>query len=115
MSKEVYLNNFIEACKTHGSKTVEAEDYKSINKAYKSIIKNFKVLIQDETGKNMLKNLLVHEDKYVSSWTATLLVFEYPKECEIVLKAISKEKGIWAGSIRTFYEEWKKGTIERVY
>ncbi len=112
---ESCLEKHIEACKTHGSETVKSEDYRVVNKAYAEIIKNLKILVKDEEGMRMLKHLLGHEDVYVSSWTATLLIFDYPKECKKVIKKVIKGKGIWAFSIKTFYKEWKKGNLKRLY
>lgn len=112
---ETCLEKYIEACKIHGLETVKSDDYRIVNKAYSEIIKNLKMLVKDENGMKMLKNLLDHEDIYVSSWTATLLIFDYPKECKKVIKKVIKEKGIWAFSIETFYKEWKKGNLKRLY
>ena len=112
---ESYLEKYIEACKIHGSGFNTCDDHKIVNKAHATIMKNFKVLVNDKTGREMLKNLLNHENEYVSAWTATLLIFDYPKECKKIIKKVAKGKGIWAGSIRTFYEEWKKGNLERMY
>ena len=112
---ESYLEKYIEACKIHGSGFNTCDDYKTVNKAHSTLIKNFKVLINDDSGREMLKNLLCHEDEYVSAWTACLLIFDYPKECKKIIKKVAKGKGIWAGSIRTLYEEWKKGNLEKMY
>ncbi len=112
---ESCLEKYIEACKTHGSGFNASYDYKVVNKAHDTLIKNFRILIKEENGKEMLKNLLKHEDVYVSSWTACLLIFDYPKECKKIIKSVAKGKGVYAGSMETFYKEWKKGNIERMY
>lgn len=112
---ESYLEKYIEACKIHGSGFDIGDDHRTVNKAYATLMKNFKVLIKDDNGREMLKNLLNYEDEYVSAWTATLLIFDYPKECKKIIKKVAKGKGIWAGSIKTFYEEWKKGNLKRMY
>ena len=115
MKLQTQLEKYIEATKKHGEASVASENYKEINKAYSAIMKNFKALVYDEEGKEMLKALLDYENKYVSSWTATLLIFEFPDECEEIICEAIKEKGIWAGTIRTFYEEWKAGNIKKMY
>lgn len=116
MKNEKHLKKYLEACREHCYLTDNfTEDYRSVNAAYKVLIKNFRILVQDENGKAMLKKLIACEDKYVSSWTASLLIFEYPEECEPVIKEIMEGKGIHATSMRTFYEEWKKGRLKRQY
>ncbi len=112
---ESCLEKYIEACKIHGSGFDGSYDYKVVNKAHDTLIKNFRVLIKDEKGKEMLKNLLKHEDVYVSSWTACLLIFDYPKECKRIIKSVAKGNGVYAGSMEIFYKEWKKGNIEKMY
>ena len=112
---ESYLEKYIEACKIHGSGFNGCDDYKTVNKAHATLMENFKALINDENGREMLKSLLNHEDVYVSAWTASLMIFDYPKECKKIIKRVAKGKGIWAGSMRTFYEEWKKGNLKRMY
>lgn len=109
------IEKYIEACIIHGSGTDRGEDYKAVNKAYDVLIKNFRILMQEDGGKEVLRALLRHHSPYVSAWTATLLIFEYPKECKRVIKSVAKGKGVWAHSIKTFYEEWKKGNIEKLY
>lgn len=116
MNTEKHLKKYIEACQEHGYKTDNnTEDYRSVNRAYKALIKYFRILVQNETGKAMLKDLIACEDKYVSSWTASLLIFEYPEECEPVIKEAMEGKGVCAASMRTFYDEWKKGRLKRQY
>lgn len=115
MKIQTHLEKFIEATKKHGEASVTSDNYKEINKAYSAIIKHFKALVYDEEGKVMLRSLLDYENIYVSSWTATLLIFEFPDECEKIICKVIKEKGIWAGTIRTFYEEWKAGNIKKMY
>lgn len=112
---ESCLEKYMEACIIHGSETVKSEDYRVINKAHAEIMKNLRILVEDEEGMKMLKKLLYHENIYVSSWTATLLIFDYPGECKKVIKKVMKGKGIWASSIETFYKEWKKGNLNRMY
>ena len=109
------LEKYIEACKIHGNGFNNSDDYRIVNKAYAVLIKEFKVLVNDEKGREMLINLLGHEDEYVSAWTASLLIFDYPKECKKIIKKVAKGKSIWAGSIRTFYDEWKKCNLKRLY
>ncbi len=110
-----YLEKYIEGCKIHGSGTDCGDDYRTVNKAYDVLIKNFRILIKEEGGKELLKELLRHDSVYVSAWTATLLIFDYPKECKKVIKSVAKGKGVWALSIKTFYDEWKKGNTEKQY
>ena len=109
------VEKYIEGCKIHGSGTDCGEDYRIVNKAYDALIENFRILMKEEGGKEVLRALLMHHSPYVSAWTATLLIFEYPKECKRVIKSVAKGKGAWAYSIKTFYEEWKKGNIEKLY
>lgn len=109
------LEKYMEACIIHGKETEISEDYKTVNKAHGTIIKNFRILVKDENGIEMLKNLLKHEDIYISSWTACLLIFDYPKECKKIIKSVAKRKGIYAITIKTFYKEWKKGNLKRIY
>ncbi len=109
------LEKYIQACHTHGSETVISFDYSAINKANAQIMKNIKILMSTEEGVELAKAQLYNDDIYVSSWTATLLIFDYPKECKKVIKSVIKDKGIWAASIRTFYEEWKKGNMKKMY
>ncbi len=109
------LEKYIEACKIHGSGFKNGDDHRVVNKAHATLMKNFKILINDESGREMLKILLNHEDVYVSAWTACLLIFDYPKECKKIIKKVAKGKDVWAGSIRTFYEEWKKGNLKKMY
>ncbi len=112
---KTYLEKYVDACKIHGSGTEHGEDFKIVNKAHDTIIKNFRILIKDKNGKEMLRNLLDHEDVYVSSWTATLLIFDYPKECKKIIKSVAKEKSIWAGTMEIFYKEWRKHKIKKMY
>ncbi len=115
MDLQTVLEKYIQACHTHGSETVISLDYSKVNKANSQIMKNIKILMSSEEGIALAKAQLYNEDVYVSSWTATLLIFDYPKECKKVIKSVIKDKGIWAGSIRTFYEEWKKGNMKKMY
>lgn len=110
-----YLDKYIEGCNVHGSGTDCGEDHRIVNKAYDMLIKNFRILIKEEGGKELLKELLRHNSVYVSAWTATLLIFDYPKECKKIIREAAKGKGVWAFSIRTFYDEWKKGNVEKQY
>lgn len=115
MKLQTRLEKYIEATKKHGEATVSLDSYREINKAYSAILKNFKALVYDDEGKKLLRSLLNYENKYVSSWTATLLIFEFPDECENIICEAIKENGIWAGTMRTFYEEWKEGNIKKLY
>lgn len=113
MNLQTQFERYIEATIKHGEATSSSENYRQINKAYSIIQKSFNVLMNNENGKDMLYSLLFHKNKYVSSWTAMLLIHDFPKECEEIICKEIKEKGIWAGTIRTFYEEWKLGNIKR--
>ena len=115
MNLQSYLEKYINSAHTHGAGTDNAENYRKVNKAYKTMMKNFTVLIKTEYGKDKLKDLLNSPDEYVSSWTATLLVFDYPEECKEILRNISKKRGAWAGSVRIFLEELEAGNIEKMY
>ena len=112
---ESCLEKYIEACKTHGSGFNAGDDYRVVNRAHDALLKNFRILVKDENGKEILKNLLEHEDVYVSSWIACLLIFDCPKECKKIIKSVAKGKGVWAGNMRIFYDEWKKGNIKKMY
>lgn len=112
---ESCLEKYIEACKIHGSGFNVGDDHRVVNKAHDTLLKNFRILIKDEKGKEMLINLLCHEDIYVSSWTACLLIFDYPKECKKIIKSAAKGKDVWAGNMKIFYKEWKKGNLKKMY
>lgn len=115
MNLQTALEKYIQACHIHGSETVASLDYSKVNKANAQIMKSIKILMSTEEGVELAKAQLYNEDIYVSSWTATLLIFDYPKECKKILKSVIKDNGIWAGSIRTFYDEWKKGNMKKMY
>lgn len=115
MDTSKYLNAYIKSAHTHGEETVNGENYRKINRAYDSVLKNFKNLIITEEGKNRLIELLDSSDEYVSSWTASLMIFDYPKKCEPILLHISQNKGVWASNMRTFLEEWNAGNLDKMY
>ncbi len=115
MDLQTVLEKYIEACHIHGSETDGEVDCKKINKAAAVIIKNIGILMSSDEGKALAKAQLNNEDIYVRAWTATLLIFDYKRECKKVLKSVIKGKGIFAYSIETFYKEWKKGNMKKLY
>ena len=115
MDLQAILQQYIEACHIHGSETDGEVDYKKINKAHANIIKNITILMSSEEGISLAKSQLYNEDVYVAAWTATLLIFDYKKECKKVLKSVIKRKGVFAYSTATFYKEWKKGNMQKIY
>ena len=115
MDLQTVLKEYIEACHIHGSETDGEVDYKKINKAADTIIKNIGILMSSEEGTALAKAQLYNEDVYVAAWTATLLIFDYKKQCKKVLKSVIKRKGVFAYSTATFYKEWKKGNMQKIY
>lgn len=115
MDLQTVLEKYTEACHIHGSETDGEVDYKKINKAHANIIKNISILMSSEKGTALAKAQLYNEDFYVAAWTATLLIFDYEKECKKVIKSAIKNKGVFACSIETFYKEWKKGNMKKLY
>lgn len=115
MDLQTVLQQYIEACHIHGSETDGAVDYKKINKAAEVIIKNIGILMSSEEGIVLAKAQLYNKDVYVAAWTASLLIFDYKRECKKVLKAVIKGKGVFAFSMETFYKEWKKSNMKKMY
>ena len=109
------LQTYIEAAHTHAAETVRGEDAKKINRAYDRIEESVRVLMQSAEGKAALKQLLQSPDGYVRTWTAMALAAEEPRACKKILKETAQEKGIWAGTVRTFLEEWKKGNLNSAF
>ena len=109
------LQTYIEASHTHAAETVRGEDAKKINWAYDRVEKSVHVLMQSEEGKAELKQLLQSPDDYVRAWTAMVLTAEEPHACKRILKETAQEKGVWAGTVRTFLEEWKKGNLNSAF
>ena len=115
MDLQTVLQQYIEACHIHGSETDDEVNYKKINKAADVIIKNIGILMSSEEGTALAKAQLYNEDVYVAAWTASLLIFDYKRECKKVLKSVIKNKGVFAFSMETFYKEWKKGNLKKMY
>lgn len=115
MDLQTVLEKYIEACHIHGSETDGEVDYKKINKAHAAILKNIGVLMSSEEGIALAKAQLANVDVYVRAWTAMLLIFDYKKECKKIVKEVAKGKGIFACSTATFYKEWKKGNLQKLY
>ena len=109
------LQAYIEAAQTHAAATVQGDDAKKINQAYDRIAQSVAVLMQSEEGKAELKRLLQSPDDYVRTWTAMVLTAEEPRVCKKILKEAAKETGVWAGTVRTFLEEWKKGNLDSAF
>ena len=109
------LQAYIEAAQTHAAATVQGDDAKKINQAYDRIAQSVAVLMQSEEGKAELKQLLQSPDDYISTWTAMVLTAEEPRVCKKILKETAKETGVWAGTVRTFLEEWKKGNLDSAF
>ena len=109
------LQTYIEAANTHAAETVRGEDAKKINQAYDRIEESVHVLMQSKEGKAALKALLQSPDGYVRTWTAMVLTAEEPRVCKKILKETAKETGVWAGTVRTFLEEWKKGNLDSAF
>lgn len=115
MDWETALRTYIEAANTHAAATVRGEDAKKINQAYDRIEESVRVLMQSAEGKAALKQLLQSPDGYVRTWTAMALTAEEPRVCKKILKETAKETGVWAGTVRTFLEEWKKGNLDSAF
>lgn len=115
MNLKKCLNDYITCCEIYGEGIVKAENYKVTNKAYKSLIKNLNRLIKDECGKAMLKELLYHNSKYVSSCTAMMLIFEFKEDCERIIVETIKEDDVWASIVELFYNGWKEGRMKPQY
>ena len=109
------LQTYIEAAHTHAAATVQGDDAKKINQAYDRIAQSVAVLMQSEEGKAALKTLLQSPEGYVRTWTAMVLTAEEPRVCKKILKEATKETGVWAGTVRTFLEEWKKGNLDSAF
>ena len=109
------LQTYIEAANTHAAVTVQGDDAKKINRAYDRIAQSVAVLMQSAEGKAALKALLQSPDGYVRTWTAMVLTAEEPRVCKKSLKEATKETGVWAGTVRTFLEEWKKGNLNSAF
>ena len=109
------LQTYIEAAHTHAAETVRGEDAKKINRAYDRIAQSVAVLMQSKEGKAALKALLQSPDGYVRTWTAMVLTAEEPRVCKKILKEAAKETGVWAGTVRTFLEEWTKGNLDSAF
>ena len=82
---------------------------------YDRIAQSVAVLMQSEEGKAALKALLQSPNGYVRTWTAMVLTAEEPRVCKKILKEAAKETGVWAGTVRTFLEEWKKGNLDSAF
>ena len=115
MNIEKSLSCYIEATHTHGAETDTCDNFKRINKAYDRIKKSYYELIQTEEGRLELKKLLGSADDYVRSWTAMLLIFDYPKECESILRGLVNRRGLWKSTITTFLDEWENGNVDSVF
>ena len=115
MDLETALRTYIEAANTHAAATVQGDDAKKINRAYDRIAQSVAVLMQSKEGKAALKTLLQSPDGYVRTWTAMVLTAEEPRVCKKILKETAKETGVWAGTVRTFLEEWKKGNLDSAF
>ena len=109
------LQTYIEAAHTHAADTVQGDDAKKINRAFDRIEESVRVLMQSEEGKAALKTLLQSPEGYVRTWTAMVLTAEEPRVCKKILKEATKETGVWAGTVRTFLEEWKKGNLDSAF
>ncbi len=109
------LQTYIEAAHTHAAETVQGDDAKKINRAFDRIEESVRVLMQSEEGKAALKTLLQSPEGYVRTWTAMVLTAEEPRVCKKILKEATKETGVWAGTVRTFLEEWKKGNLDSAF
>ena len=109
------LQTYIEASQTHAAQTVRGEEAKKINRAYDRIAQSVAVLMQSKEGKAALKTLLQSPDGYVRTWTAMVLIADFPHTCRKILKRAAKETGVWAGTVRTFLEEWKKGNLDSAF
>ena len=44
-----------------------------------------------------------------------VLTAEEPRACKKILKEAAKGTGVWAGTVRTFLEEWKKGKLNSAF
>ncbi|MBQ2963577.1 MAG: hypothetical protein IJE14_02855 [Clostridia bacterium] len=115
MDLQAVLQQYIEACHIYGSGLEHGEDHKLVNKAYSVIIKNIGILMSSEEGIDLAKAQLYNEDVYVAAMTASLLIFDYKRECKKVLKSVIKNKGVFAFSMEFFYKEWKKGNMKKMY
>ncbi len=115
MDWETALRTYIEAANTHAAATVQGDDAKIINRAYDRIAQSVAVLMQSAEGKAALKQLLQSPDGYVRTWTAMVLIADFPHTCRKILKRAAKETGVWAGTVRTFLEEWKKGNLDSAF
>lgn len=115
MDQKEALQTYIEATQTHAAQTVHGEDAKKINQAYDRIEESVRVLMQSEEGKAELKQLLQSPNGYVRVWTAMVLTAEEPRACKKILKEAAKGTGVWAGTVRTFLEEWKKGKLNSAF
>lgn len=109
------LQAYIEAAQTHAAATVQGDDAKKINQAYDRIAQSVAVLMQSKEGKAALKELLQSPDDYISTWTAMVLIADFPHTCRKILKRAAKETGVWAGTCRTFLDEWKKGSLDSAF
>ena len=109
------LQAYIEAAQTHAAATGQGDDAKKINRAYDRIAQSVAVLMQSEEGKAALKALLQSPNGYVRTWTAMVLTAEEPRVCKKILKEAAKETGVWAGTVRTFLKEWKKGNLDSAF
>ena len=109
------LQTYIEASQTHAAQTVRGEEAKKINLAYDRIAQSVAVLMQSKEGKAALKELLQSPDGYVRTWTAMVLIADFPHTCRKILKRAAKETGVWAGTCRTFLDEWKKGSLDSAF
>jgi len=115
MDLETALQTYIEAAHTHAAATIQGDDAKKINRAYERISQSVAVLMQSKEGKAALKALLQSPDGYVRIWTAMVLTAEKPRVCKKILKEAANETGVWAGTCRTFLDEWKKGSLDSAF
>lgn len=115
MDLQTLLQQYIEACHIYASGLEHGDDYNIVNKAYAVIIKNIGILMSSKEGIALAKAQLYNEDVYVATMTASLLIFDYKRDCKKVLKSVIKNKGVFAFSMEFFYKEWKKGNMKKMY
>ena len=93
------------------AESTEIGDYKSGNKAYKSLIHAINFLKELEHVPS-LNAFLYHSNVGVRIWAATYLLPFNEANAIIVLEDISKRRDIFSLDAETTLSEWRKGNLK---
>jgi hypothetical protein len=108
---DTLLNRYIDSAVQHG-KSTEDGDYKSANKAFKTLKKTFVELKDNKDyGVEKLLCLLKHEEAYVRLWAAAHTLQVNPNAAKKTLNQLTKLPGFIGFTARMTIDEWEKGKL----